>query len=134
MSCSSKRNRLVGSCISTFVSRTNSFVVGDGPVRAGLREGSKCSVEGAGRSLRSTMGLLGRFNGSAATGGRFVCTVGEFQRGVQAVATKGANGRTFCGANGTGDDPYSIDVAYRETPQPRSPRSTVRRLRAVTAS
>src|SRR5678815_3486291 len=63
MSCSSKRNRLVGSCISTFVSRTNSFVVGDGPVRAGLREGSKCRVEGAGRSLRSTMGLLEDFIG-----------------------------------------------------------------------
>src|SRR4029079_15332797 len=105
MSCSSKRNRLVGSCISTFVSRTNNFVVGGGPVRAGLRGGRKCSVEGGGRSLRSTMGLLGRFNGSAATGGRFVSTVGAFHRGIQAVATKGANSRTFCGANGTGDYP-----------------------------
>jgi hypothetical protein len=28
MSCSSKRNRLVGSCISTLVSRTNSLVAG----------------------------------------------------------------------------------------------------------
>src|SRR6476646_7628188 len=105
MSCSSKRNRLVGSCISTFVSRTNSFVVGDGPVRAGLREGSKCRVEGAGRSLRSTMGLLEDSVGSRRYRGRFESTVGRITREVQGVATKGAVHRTFCGANGTGDYP-----------------------------
>src|SRR5204862_7562245 len=100
MSCSSKRKRLVGSCISTFVSRTNSFVEGDGPVRAGLREGSKCSVEGAGRSLRSTMGLLEDSVGAVAT--RLLqANVGPFGSGTQAVASDGSVHTTFCGANGT---------------------------------
>ena len=57
MSCSSNLNRLVGSCISTFVSRTKSLVADVEPDLAALREGRRCSVEGAGRSLRSTMGL-----------------------------------------------------------------------------
>src|SRR5882672_7749001 len=60
MSCSSNRNRLVGSCIKTLVSSTNSLVAVDGPDFAGLREGRRCSVDGAGRSLRSTMGLQRR--------------------------------------------------------------------------
>src|SRR5574340_642107 len=58
MSCSSNRNRLVGSCISTLVSRTKSFEDCEGPMRAGLREGRRWSFDGTGRSLRSTMGLL----------------------------------------------------------------------------
>src|SRR5262245_19682039 len=65
MSCSSKRNRLVGSCISTLVSSTNSLLADAWPVLAGLREGRRCSVDGAGRSLRSTMGLQESRDGPA---------------------------------------------------------------------
>src|SRR6266581_1014282 len=39
-SCSSNRNRLVGSCISTLVSRTNSFVVDDRDCARERREGT----------------------------------------------------------------------------------------------
>src|SRR5712691_13335988 len=39
-SCSSNRNRLVGSCISTLVSRTKSFVVEDRDCARGRREGT----------------------------------------------------------------------------------------------
>src|SRR5512143_2991900 len=59
MSCSSNRNRLVGSWRRTLVSRTNSFEAWEPPGLAGLRDGRRCRVDGAGRSLRSTMGLLG---------------------------------------------------------------------------
>src|SRR6266545_6965174 len=62
MSCSSKRNRLVGSCINTLVSSTNNLLggwrrdAGPGlPARADVRE---TRVSGVGRILRSTMGLL----------------------------------------------------------------------------
>src|SRR5262245_14534716 len=65
MSCSSNRNRLVGSCISTFVSSTNRRGV-VGLVLpavllawAALREAREMSWDGAGRSLRSTMVLRG---------------------------------------------------------------------------
>src|SRR5436190_1440757 len=61
MSCSSKRNRLVGSCISTFVSSTNSlasrffwdwrdfFAIGSGEAGGGsasIRSGSSCGSTG----------------------------------------------------------------------------------------
>src|SRR6187402_2908354 len=63
MSCSSNRNRLVGSCISTLVSRTKSLLAMRrrvaGPGRAGLADLRATRVRGAGRVLRSTMGLLG---------------------------------------------------------------------------
>ena len=54
MSCSSKRKRLVGSCIRTLVSSTNSFAADEG--LADLLTGG--AAWGGERSLRSTMGLL----------------------------------------------------------------------------
>src|SRR5262249_19213945 len=63
MSCSSKRKRLVGSCINTLVSSTKSFWAvarrGVGPaLTAGLTGLRATRVKGAGRVLRSTMSLL----------------------------------------------------------------------------
>src|SRR6185503_1900014 len=64
MSCSSKRKRLVGSCINTLVSSTKSFwarpMRGVAPgLPAGLTDLRATRVKGAGRILRSTMSLLG---------------------------------------------------------------------------
>src|SRR4030095_16908796 len=64
MSCSSNRKRLVGSCIRTFVSSTNSLAGSWGRVAgpnwpAGLADLRATRVSGVGRVLRSTMGLLG---------------------------------------------------------------------------
>src|SRR5437773_7072182 len=63
MSCSSNRKRLVGSCIRTLVSSTNSLLAGTrrvaGPDLAeGLADLRITRVNGAGRILRSTMSLL----------------------------------------------------------------------------
>src|SRR3982751_6099860 len=62
MSCSSNRNRLVGSCIRTLVSRTKSLLAGTrrgaAPDFADLADLRGTRVKGAGRILRSTMSLL----------------------------------------------------------------------------
>src|SRR5882762_6861038 len=47
-SCSSKRNRLVGSCISTLVSRTKSFVADCRDLARGRREGTDLREASAG--------------------------------------------------------------------------------------
>src|SRR6266850_5395358 len=47
-SCSSKRNRLVGSCISTLVSRTKSFVADERDCARGRREGTDLREASAG--------------------------------------------------------------------------------------
>src|SRR5689334_7479650 len=52
MSCSSKRNRLVGSCISTLVSRTNSLVVTSALWRLAFIEWGRSLEVGWGRSER----------------------------------------------------------------------------------
>src|SRR5229473_8005711 len=69
-SCSSKRNRLVGSCISTLVSRTKSFVV-DGRDARGRREGtdlreasaaeSACCSDGFNK-IEHLLGVTGNFD------------------------------------------------------------------------
>src|SRR5688572_4985213 len=52
-SCSSKRNRLVGSCISTFVSRTKIFFF----MRAGTRTGASPALLGGGKAGRGSEGF-----------------------------------------------------------------------------
>src|SRR4249920_3347713 len=72
MSCSSNRKRLVGSCISTLVSRTKSLLAGTrraaGPdlTAGGLTDLRVTRVKGAGRVLRSTMSLLDDVVGGGA--------------------------------------------------------------------
>src|SRR5947207_1970723 len=85
MSCSSKRSRLVGSCMRTLVSSTKSL---GADVLADL---ATCS---AGRRVRSTMGLLG----ACGQGGSMLAS-----RPVEykALWSDGRFDRRVCGGKGT---------------------------------
>src|SRR6187455_2430693 len=106
MSCSSNLNRLVGSCISTFVSSTNSRVVVGlerPPVlfaRAALREAREMSWDGAGRSLRSTMVL--RDWGRRAGGAGRKTDATPFPHGHKGLWSGLRRGHRSCGRFGTG--------------------------------
>src|SRR5580765_6606387 len=104
MSCSSKRSRLVGSCMRTLVSSTKSLGT---DVLADL---VTCS---AGRRVRSTMGLLG------------ACGQGNSMLASQPAEYKGlwfaqSRRHTLCGGKGTVGQPFP--PADRRPPQmPTSP-------------
>ena len=94
MSCSSKRNGLVGSCSSTFVSSTNSF--GDSAARSlrpppfGLDSTTARCAAGAGRDTgvsgpraSGSCGMRSMFAGAVGTGTRMVAgLVGAFGSGI----------------------------------------------------
>src|SRR3990167_7418833 len=98
MSCSSKRNRLLGSCSSTLVSSTNSLA---GPVPRALRaRGAGAGAAGRGAACASGTagaGGAGGGGGGAAGGGGGLHQEGF---GLQECGAAGRCGGQWHGANG----------------------------------
>src|SRR3990167_3730875 len=97
MSCSSKRNRLLGSCSSTLVSSTNSLA---GPVPRALRARG-AGAGAAGRGVACTSGTAGavaaKLAGSTVLASRgppgaLVLTLARVPRGGRAGVVWGAGG------------------------------------------
>src|SRR5512143_1867568 len=105
MSCSSNRKRLVGSCISTFVSSTNSLAgswrrVAEPGLPVGRSDLRETRVRGAGRVLRSTMGLLGALAGGGEEV-RLAAIVTPCRRRTQALVRRLRGRATGCGVQAT---------------------------------